>query len=241
MLNRINPALYGAGRVLPLRSEQFSLQSPAALDLRGQIWFTPETIIWDGLYVVASLLLIWRLFCRLVDRFALRVLIIASLIFTIASFSDSPNLAVADVSKIGTGVTNETSARAITSTIVAAPSPIFSWPVPKTYISTYFSSYHKGIDIPNPYGTPVQPLAAGVVIFAGWDTHGFGNTVVVEHTAGFISRYSHLSGISSDVGQKVDNATIIGTVGATGVATGSHLHFEVHQKGVAINPLIILP
>lgn len=242
MLNRINPALIGAGRVLPLRSGQFSLQSPAALVLPGQIWFTPETIIWDGLCVVKSIFWFWLFFRRLVSRFALRVLIIACLIFLIVGFANFDNQVAANVpgnSAENQAIKNEAKPH-LTASIVASESPIFAWPVPKTYISTYFSSRHKGIDIPNPYGTPVKPLATGVVIFAGWDGD-FGKTVAVKHAAGFVSRYSHLAEISVGSGQKVDSTVTIGRIGTTGFATGPHLHFEVHQKGVPINPLTILP
>jgi len=245
-----------SGRVLPLRSGHFSLQSPSALALRlpaialpaggrqasAQIWFTPEAVVWDAFCVVYNVLLVWRLFCRIVDRFALRALVIAGLIFVVASLSDSPNSAVAGVSDYSTSRTAPTNSAGLqlSSKIIAVESPIFSWPVPKTYISCNFSSFHHGIDIPNPYGTPVKPLAAGTVVFAGWDG-GFGNTVVIQHNAGFLSRYSHLSKISATRGQKVDNTNIIGSVGASGFATGNHLHFEIYQNGRPINPLTILP
>src|SRR4030043_417895 len=96
MLNRINPALLGAGRVLPLRNAQFSLQGQQALALRGQIWFTPEAVIWDAFCVVHETLLAWRTFQRLVSIFALRVAIVFALIFLLAAYNQLPQYAAAE-------------------------------------------------------------------------------------------------------------------------------------------------
>ena len=180
MLNRINPALYGAGRVLPLRNEQFPLSAAGALALRlpafalpaskwqagGQIWFTPEAIIWDAISVLNNLLWLWCFFRSVVSRFALRALIIACFIFLIASFSDSDNLVAANTYNGSPySITNKQSAALpLKAKLVASASPIFTWPVEKTYITSRFSYWHKGIDIPNPYGTPVRPSAVGTVV-----------------------------------------------------------------------------
>lgn len=124
----------------------------------------------------------------------------------------------------------------ITSEIIADKIPNFLAPV-HGYISTYFSSFHPGIDIPNPIGTPVAATDKGVVTFAGWTNSGHGNLVIVTHNLGFVSYYAHLSTIKVKLGQSIASGEVIGNVGSTGNSTGAHLHFEIHQNGVALNPL----
>ncbi len=100
-----------------------------------------------------------------------------------------------------------------------------------------FSSYHKGIDLLAPYGSPVRAAAPGtVVMMQRWG--GYGNLVEVQHTNGVSTRYAHLSRFAPGlhVGSKVDTGTLVGLVGATGRATTPHLHFEVRVGGTAVNP-----
>src|SRR3954452_15275112 len=97
-----------------------------------------------------------------------------------------------------------------------------------------------GVDIPKRTGAPVGAAGRGVVRFAGCNTGGYGNVVVVGHRLGFETWYAHLSRISVRVGQSVVGGTIIGRVGATGHATGPHVHFEVRHAGIPINPAPLL-
>jgi len=239
MLKKDNLGPYGPWRVLSLRSGQISIQNPCALALPTQFWFTPEAIVLDALHVLDDLLWLWRFFRRAVSIYALRVLIILSLIALISLSYRSPDLSAA--TSAPERLVENTNQIQITTQIIARESLDFSWPVSKTYISSFFSSFHQGIDIPNQYGSPVKPLSKGKVSFAGWDTGGWGKTVVIEHFAGYSSRYCHLSTLDAQTGQEVGRETIIGRVGTTGVATGPHLHFEVYKDGRAINPLTILP
>lgn len=114
--------------------------------------------------------------------------------------------------------------------------PTFKAPV-RGYISTRFSAFHQGIDIPNPVGTPILPVTEGEVTFAGYSNAGYGNLVIIKHKLGYESLYAHLSKIDVGVGQKVQENTLIGRVGSTGFSTGNHLHLEIHIDGVAVNPL----
>jgi len=75
---------------------------------------------------------------------------------------------------------------------------------------------------------------------AGWDSGGYGNLVVVRHPSRTFSWYAHLSTIAVRRGQWVVAGTRVGTVGATGYATGPHLHFEVRVRGAAVDPLTAL-
>ena len=96
---------------------------------------------------------------------------------------------------------------------------------------------HTGIDFLAPYGTRVGAGGRGVVSFAGWNSGGYGYLVVISHRLGFSSWYAHLSRISVWRGESVVGGTRVGYVGATGRATGPHLHFEVRRYGIPINPL----
>jgi murein DD-endopeptidase MepM/ murein hydrolase activator NlpD len=99
--------------------------------------------------------------------------------------------------------------------------------------------FHAGIDIPAAKGTPVGAAAAGRVVFAAVG-EGFGKLVVVEHAHGIRTRYAHLSRIVVRVGQYVKARATVGLVGATGEASGPHLHFEVLVRGANVDPLSAL-
>jgi peptidoglycan hydrolase-like protein with peptidoglycan-binding domain len=99
--------------------------------------------------------------------------------------------------------------------------------------------FHAGIDIPASKGTPVGAAAAGRVVFAAVG-EGFGKLVVLEHAHGVRTRYAHLSRITVRVGEYVKAHSTVGLVGATGEATGPHLHFEVLVRGANVDPLSAL-
>jgi murein DD-endopeptidase MepM/ murein hydrolase activator NlpD len=94
---------------------------------------------------------------------------------------------------------------------------------------------HSGIDLAAPVGTPVKAALAGKVAFTGW-YGGYGLLVIINHGR-VRTFYGHLSVILVKSGQKVKQGTLVGLVGATGRAYGSHLHFEVERDGRKINPL----
>lgn len=90
---------------------------------------------------------------------------------------------------------------------------------------------HKGVDIATPEGTPVRPVASGVVTFSGYRT-GYGNTVVVRHDDGMTTLYAHNSANLKSEGEPVDRGSTIAFSGSTGRTTGPHLHFEAWKDGV---------
>ncbi|KRA42584.1 hypothetical protein ASD80_09070 [Devosia sp. Root635] len=100
-------------------------------------------------------------------------------------------------------------------------------------------AFHSGLDFAAPKGTTVLSAGKGVVSFVGTKS-GYGNVVEVTHANGLISRYGHLSGFLSEVGQAVNTGTPIAKVGSTGRSTGPHLHFEVRKSDSAINPKAFL-
>jgi len=101
--------------------------------------------------------------------------------------------------------------------------------------------FHAGIDLEAPTGTAVAAAAAGRVTFAGELAGGWGRLVIVAHASGVRTLYAHLSAIEVRVAERVAAGSILGAVGATGNATGPHLHFEVRVRGAAVDPLPALP
>ncbi len=96
---------------------------------------------------------------------------------------------------------------------------------------------HLGVDYGAPTGTPVRTVGDGVVEFAGVQ-NGFGNVVIVKHGNSAETVYAHLSRINVRPGQKVEQGQNVGAVGATGWATGPHLHFEFRVNGIHQDPLL---
>jgi murein DD-endopeptidase MepM/ murein hydrolase activator NlpD len=113
----------------------------------------------------------------------------------------------------------------------------FAWPTHGTITQTFFD-YHPGIDIANDVGTPLVAADAGQVVFAGWGAYGI--YVEIDHGSGFHTVYGHMSAVMVKPGQVVAKGQLIGLMGATGRASGSHLHFEVRYQGVAQNPIDLL-
>ena len=97
---------------------------------------------------------------------------------------------------------------------------------------------HTGVDLAARYGTPVYATADGVVSYAAV-RGGYGNMVEVQHPNGLATRYAHLSRIAAEVrsGIPVRQGTVVGYVGATGLATGPHLHYEVRHGGQPVDPM----
>ena len=97
---------------------------------------------------------------------------------------------------------------------------------------------HLGVDYGAPTGTPVRSVGAGTVSFAGWQ-NGYGNVVHVQHSGNRTTVYAHLSRIDVRRGQSIEQGSRIGAVGATGWATGPHLHFEFKVGGKHVDPMTI--
>jgi biotin carboxyl carrier protein len=99
---------------------------------------------------------------------------------------------------------------------------------------------HSGMDIAVPTGTPVKAPAAGIVTFAAPDLYLTGGTVLLDHGYGVSSNFLHLSRIDVKVGDRIAQGQVIGAVGATGRATGPHLHWGMSWFDTRIDPLLVL-
>ncbi len=133
--------------------------------------------------------------------------------------------------------------------------PRFSLPIPRGsfWLSSPFGprkkangkwGFHHGIDMAANRGTPIRAAGKGRIVEA-CRVKGYGNTVVIQHDARFTTRYAHMQTISVSVGKIVEEGELIGTVGATGYVRksggdGSHLHFEVRDRGRSCNPFYFL-
>jgi peptidoglycan hydrolase-like protein with peptidoglycan-binding domain len=96
---------------------------------------------------------------------------------------------------------------------------------------------HSGVDFPVAYGTLIKAAGVGTTVFAGWNSGGYGNLVVVQHRLGYTTWYAHMSRITTWAGEHVEGGTRLGYVGSTGHSTGPHLHFEVRLNNVPIDPV----
>lgn len=121
----------------------------------------------------------------------------------------------------------------------------YIWPV-HGRLTSYFgrrnlgmgtAAFHRGIDVAAPTGTPIVAARTGTVTFSGWSTSGYGNLVRIRHADGSETWYAHASRLLVSVGQHVSQGQRIALVGSTGLSTGPHLHFELHVRGTAIDPL----
>jgi murein DD-endopeptidase MepM/ murein hydrolase activator NlpD len=114
----------------------------------------------------------------------------------------------------------------------------FVWPT-HGVITQSFWQYHPGIDIAADVGTQEFATAGGRVVFAGWGSYGI--YVEIDHGNGFHSIYGHMSAVLVKTGDVVTQGQVIGLMGATGRASGPHLHFEIRYQGAPQNPIDLLP
>lgn len=100
-----------------------------------------------------------------------------------------------------------------------------------------YTRAHNGVDYSAPTGAPVVAVAPGTVTLAGW-TRGGGRTVRIRHNNGYESEYLHLSAMHVRAGTRVSQGDLVGKVGATGLATGPHLHYGLRKNGAYVNPVV---
>jgi murein DD-endopeptidase MepM/ murein hydrolase activator NlpD len=131
----------------------------------------------------------------------------------------------------------------------------FIWPEPQSQVSQPFGPstfwfeppyggyphFHTGIDMVEPFGSPVYAADDGIVALVGSSSSGYGNYVVIAHAGGLETLYGHLSTALVTVGQALTQGTVVGLEGSTGNSTGAHLHFELRINQKPVNPAPYLP
>jgi len=125
--------------------------------------------------------------------------------------------------------------------IVLTTKRTLRYPLDKIVVTQGYKFFHPGLDFDGVTGDPVYSIADGTVSAIQYSKYAYGNAILVNHGNKITSLYAHLSEINVDERQKITNEEIIGKVGATGHAFGDHLHFEIRENGVPINPFTILP
>lgn len=122
----------------------------------------------------------------------------------------------------------------------------FDWPVDKARLTRGFMPNahprpHLGLDLAAPRGTPIFAAHGGLVIYAGSGFRGYGRFVIVEYGNDWATFYGHLDRILIKQGQTLKKGQLIGKMGRTGRATGTHLHFELRRERKALDPIAFLP
>lgn len=129
-------------------------------------------------------------------------------------------------------------------------SGLFRWPATGPLSSPYgirvspidgVVRLHAGIDIAVPAGFPVTAARDGRVVLAARNDAVYGQVVLVDHGEGYATLYAHLSTLTVAQGDEVKQGRLIGLAGQTGLATGPHLHFEIHYHGAPVDPVTLLP
>jgi murein DD-endopeptidase MepM/ murein hydrolase activator NlpD len=125
----------------------------------------------------------------------------------------------------------------------------FIWPIAGRVSGVYGSqriyngtpkSWHSGVDVAAAQGTPIKAPAGGIITFAKPDLYLTGGTVLIDHGMGISSNFLHLSRLDVKVGDRIEQGQIIGLVGATGRATGPHMHWGMNWLKVRIDPQLLV-
>lgn len=162
-----------------------------------------------------------------------RKAISASLTLLVMGFGLMSNLLAGETQATEVALINQTESQLVTLTTLAKPL--------EGTMAQGFSAFHRGIDLLAPLDTPIQPITDGVISEVSLGRLGWGNTVVIDHANGLLSRYAHMKEVRVIEGEQVTRDKVLGTVGMTGWTTGPHLHLEVYQNGRAIDPASVLP
>jgi murein DD-endopeptidase MepM/ murein hydrolase activator NlpD len=119
------------------------------------------------------------------------------------------------------------------------------WPLDAYIVSSEFGDrwgkMHKGMDMAADVGEPVYAIAAGEVIYAGDGLRGYGNVIILRHDRKTSSLYAHNSELKVKQGDQVAQGTLIALLGSTGHSTGPHVHFEIRDGDIAVDPRTVLP
>lgn len=121
---------------------------------------------------------------------------------------------------------------------------VFEWPTSSTWLSGYhyIPGLHEALDVGGSIGNAIYAVDSGVIVYAGWNNYGYGNTIVIDHGNGWQTLYSHLNSIYFGCGQAVFQGNKIGSMGVSGNSSGPHLHLEMRSDiWGRVNPANYLP
>ena len=143
-------------------------------------------------------------------------------------------------STLGKGVVEENTV-ITNSNIPLTTEKSVQYPVQNLVITQGYKFYHPGLDIDGLTGDSINPIKKGIVVEVSYSRFAYGNSVIVDHGNKLTTLYAHLSKIDVEEGQEVNTHTKLGEMGATGRSFGDHLHLEVRDHGIPINPFSVLP
>jgi len=174
-----------------------------------------------------------KFFRHLFEHKAVKKLLGANIAFMLVASSFMPTLASNEPKVLGTNVIK---AEMPITTVISIQDPVDTIKITQGY-----KFFHPGLDLDGNTGDKIKAIKSGKVEYAESESFGYGKHVIVDHGDNLKTLYAHLSEIDVKKGDIVDTNTVVGLMGSTGHSTGSHLHFEVRQNGLPINPLSILP
>lgn len=174
-----------------------------------------------------------KFFRHIFEHKAVKKLLGANIAFMLIASSFVPTLASNEPKVLGINVIK---AEVPLTTVVSIQNPVETIKITQGY-----KFFHPGLDLDGNTGDPIKSIKAGKVDIAESESFGYGKHVIVDHGENLKTLYAHLSKINVKAGDIVTTDSVIGLMGSTGHSTGSHLHFEVRQNGIPVNPLSILP
>lgn len=118
---------------------------------------------------------------------------------------------------------------------------VVQYPVPDVKITQGYKLFHPGLDLDGITGDKIRPIRDGIVEAIDQSKYAYGNAIIINHGEEITSLYAHLSKIFVFAGQEVTTNTVIGEMGSSGQAFGDHLHLEIRDHGIPINPYLVLP
>lgn len=178
---------------------------------------------------------IHKLFRHLFEHRKVRALLGTNMALMIVASSILPNSAIGNNEINGPIYKIDSTETPITTEIGT------QFPTNPVRITQKYSFFHPGLDLDGITGDTIKPIKRGKVLEIGHSKFAYGNSIIIDHGNELTSLYAHLSKINVTVGQEVTTNSEIGEMGATGRSFGDHLHLEVRDHGIPINPLSILP
>ncbi|KKP46535.1 MAG: hypothetical protein UR39_C0010G0047 [Candidatus Woesebacteria bacterium GW2011_GWA1_33_30] len=176
-----------------------------------------------------------KLFRHLFEHKRVRALLGTNMALMIVASSFMTNTAIGNI-QTGTPVYAVDGTETPISTEIGT-----QFPTDLVRITQGYNFFHPGLDLDGITGDTIKPIKKGKVISIDHSKFAYGNSVIIDHGNDLTSLYAHMSKINVTLGQEVTTNTKVGEMGATGRSFGDHLHLEIRDHGVTLNPLSVLP